>query len=690
MAAHGSRVAFCTARAAEACRAEGLALVEADTCIVADAADGEADVALLHGATSYLSMLHDQGRNEAYEAALRAAAPSRLVLDLGAGTGLLALLSCRVQPESHAVACEVYGPMTELAQKIVHENGFSARLKVVNKLASDLEVGPGLDLPERADLCVFELFDSQLFGESIVPILRDAHARLLAPGATLVPRGVRINAALVEATGALSAADLPELRGAAWPLMLGQMGASATRRLSASFAAGSLDFAALPPPEPRAEEVEVEVTDQGTVHGVLWWWELDMGGGGTLSSWSSAVSSSSEIPARHHWRPCLSFLEPRAVRRGERLRLKACQDDEAAWFAWSCPEVPVPPRWVEGAVGVPPERERLVMAATSSWSGPLCEATAAAAATAGAASGGGGARVLLLPAEDALLLPRLAAAAATPGGDVSAVLPSRAARRVRSRGCVAAEVELATVAEYLQRRQRFNVIVAEPFDMGDVMPWTLAMNCKKRLSEVADMTSSKTCVLPRSAKLVVVLVECSSVWLARRPLTSICGLRMETANASLVPSREAPLDCNLCELAWRPLSAQHEVMSLDLAVHSSADYQGSCELQPTSDGTCHGVALWTDFDFGSASLSTGPPSHGEAPTGWSQALQLLAVPLQARRSGAAIRVDAELASNGEFRLRIGGACPRDAASPPDAAARLDGGDACQLAPPTKRLRGGEL
>ena len=34
------------------------------------------------------------------------------------------------------------------------------------------------DLGQKADVCVFELFDSQLLGESILPILRDAR-RLL-------------------------------------------------------------------------------------------------------------------------------------------------------------------------------------------------------------------------------------------------------------------------------------------------------------------------------------------------------------------------------------------------------------------------------------------------------------------------------------------------------------------------------
>eukprot|EP00913_Durusdinium_trenchii_P028910 g27106.t1 len=122
-----------------------------------------ADDELLHGSTSYLSMLHDKGRNAAYDAALRAVGRApELVLDLGAGTGLLAALACQAHPSCRAVACEVYERCAHVAGLVLKENGLQERVKVVNKVASDLEVGE--DLPQKADLCIFELFDSQLLG----------------------------------------------------------------------------------------------------------------------------------------------------------------------------------------------------------------------------------------------------------------------------------------------------------------------------------------------------------------------------------------------------------------------------------------------------------------------------------------------------------------------------------------------
>ncbi|CAK0877892.1 unnamed protein product, partial [Prorocentrum cordatum] len=162
-------------------------------------------------------------------------------------------------------------------------------------------------------------------------MLRDAHARLLEPGATLVPRRVALRAVLVECA-ALAAADLPELRGAPWPLMLGQLGlapsggsgGAAARPLTQAWAAASIDFARLPDAGPVAAVAEVEATAAGSAHAVAWWWELDMGGGHRLSSWTDAEPPGGEAPLRHHWRPCLSFLAPRRVRVGDRLsRLRA-------------------------------------------------------------------------------------------------------------------------------------------------------------------------------------------------------------------------------------------------------------------------------------------------------------------------------------------------------------------------------
>ncbi|CAK9030387.1 unnamed protein product [Durusdinium trenchii] len=344
-----------------------------------------ADDELLHGSTSYLSMLHDKGRNAAYDAALRAVGRApELVLDLGAGTGLLAALACQAHPSCRAVACEVYERCAHVAGLVLKENGLQERVKVVNKVASDLEVGE--DLPRKADLCIFELFDSQLLGESILPILRDAQAQRVT--------GARLT---VTSGPALLAADVPELRGAAWPLMLGQLGLGEGRwvftQLSNAWEAFDIDFAHLPS-TPQARATQVKVHSGGEAHAVAWWWELDLGGA-SHSSWTEAATAAdASQAARHHWRPCLSFLPGRAVEGRSEVSITAAFDEEGVWFAWGegCP-----PRWLEGVTHIPPERERLLLAAPGGAFRRGLRALAELASWSPEP-------VLLLPAEDLLCL----------------------------------------------------------------------------------------------------------------------------------------------------------------------------------------------------------------------------------------------------------------------------------------------
>lgn len=45
-----------------------------------------------------------------------------------------------------------------------------------------MAVGDGKDLPQRADMCVNEIYDSALLGEACLPAFRHALANLLVSG----------------------------------------------------------------------------------------------------------------------------------------------------------------------------------------------------------------------------------------------------------------------------------------------------------------------------------------------------------------------------------------------------------------------------------------------------------------------------------------------------------------------------
>lgn len=670
MAAHTARVAFCTERAAEEASIAGndlysrtqIAGMSTDQIqyqwVLPDGDAGADDEHLLHGATSYLSMLHDGARCGAYESALRATLAERpaasLVLDLGAGTGLLSMLACRANRGAHAVACEAYHACAQLAEQVVERNGLSDRIHVVNKIASDLELGS--DLKKRADVCVFELFDSQLLGESVLPILRDAHARLLEPNAALVPRRATVFAALVECP-AFVPADLPELRGAAWPVMLGQLqlfeGGPVVRLLSTPWRAMSIDFADLPTGGPTVSTTAIELTASGLAHAVAWWWELDMGNGNSLSSWTSAQKPSDQQAARHHWRPCLSFLAHRQVSPNSNVSVSAVHDDDAVWFAWPCVDRSVPQRWLEGVTTVPPERERLLIASSSNFINALEHAAKTLGQDSLRQNRG---EVLLLPAEDSLVLKRLACAVQVAGKcSVAAMLPPRTAKRLRASGEQPNDLRLTTLEAEEESASRFVAVLVEPFAPGVTSPWALILYCQQRVREISSVLFEHAGIQPAVACIRAALVECRSVWLARRPLSRVCGLDLTIANKAFVPKRAGPLECQLCELGWRPLSHAVRLVHFELAEDAArleqggaGVWQGSCDFTAIASGECHGVALWAEFDFGGSApfLSTGPPAPGEAPSGWQQALQLLEEPFSVQSGTLAGRAHMNVSAAG--------------------------------------------
>jgi protein arginine N-methyltransferase 1 len=135
-------------------------------------------------------MLGDSARVNAFDVAIRAIVkPGDLVLDLGTGTGILAMLACR------AGARRVYaleaGDMTLVAKELLKANGFGDRIKVLQGRSEDVH------LPERVDVIVGEIIGNVGFDEGIVGSFIDARERHLKPGGTLIPRRVEIVAAPV-------------------------------------------------------------------------------------------------------------------------------------------------------------------------------------------------------------------------------------------------------------------------------------------------------------------------------------------------------------------------------------------------------------------------------------------------------------------------------------------------------------
>ncbi len=137
------------------------------------------------GARVHVRMLDDVGRTKAYLDAIAATVrPGDVVVDVGTGTGILAMAAARAGAR-HVYAIEASG-IADVAQAMFEENGFADRITLVRGWSTNVT------LPERADIMVAELVGMDPFDEQICDLAHDARRRLLTENPRLVPHGMRV------------------------------------------------------------------------------------------------------------------------------------------------------------------------------------------------------------------------------------------------------------------------------------------------------------------------------------------------------------------------------------------------------------------------------------------------------------------------------------------------------------------
>ena len=140
-------------------------------------------------------MLADDQRNAAYRRAIEALAPGRRVLDIGTGSGLLAMIAARAGA-AHVVACEKDPMLARTARDIVAANGLADRVTVLARESTKLD--RERDLGGGADLVISEIFSHDLLGEHALPALADARGRLCRPEARFLPAAASVRVALAD------------------------------------------------------------------------------------------------------------------------------------------------------------------------------------------------------------------------------------------------------------------------------------------------------------------------------------------------------------------------------------------------------------------------------------------------------------------------------------------------------------
>jgi type III protein arginine methyltransferase len=289
-----------------------------------------------HGLPSwYVPMLLDQSRNEAYRAAIQgalASQPAQLVLDIGAGCGLLSMLAATHGAERVA-GCEVHPAIARIGGEIARQNALDHQITLIPKDCRQLQIPA--DLPERADLAVFELFDCSLIGEGILHFLAYAREHLLTPDARYLPAAARIHAMLIEyRLDRIWDIDVNLLNPYLFTSSFSNVDASKLpyRALSEPFELFAFDFATASP-TPDAKELRVPVIAPGTVGAVLFWFDLQLDA-------TSCISNAPGSGQTLHWKQGLQFLPEVRVAAGMQLPLLAKHNGSSLTLQWQPDALP--------------------------------------------------------------------------------------------------------------------------------------------------------------------------------------------------------------------------------------------------------------------------------------------------------------------------------------------------------------
>jgi len=276
----------------------------------------------------YGQMLRDTSRMEAYAAALRRlVTPDSVVMDLGCGPGVFALLACKLG------ARRVYAVEPEnivgLAREAAAANGFSNRIEFFENLSTEIT------LPEPATIIISDLRGVLPWFEQNVSSIIDARRRLLATGGVLIPKRDILWAAIVEAPKQYEELIDP------WRNQFDLDLSAATRLVTNTWRKSrikpeqlltdpicwaTLDYYEVDSPDVHAE-ISWQAAREGTAHGVAVWFDSELVEGIRFSNHPAG-------PEMIYGSGFFPFSQPVAVTAGERINVRLAADLVNDGYVW--------------------------------------------------------------------------------------------------------------------------------------------------------------------------------------------------------------------------------------------------------------------------------------------------------------------------------------------------------------------
>jgi protein arginine N-methyltransferase 1 len=143
----------------------------------------------MYSVSDFGGMLVDEGRMQPYLAALkRHIRPDTIVLDIGTGTGIFALMACQFGAR-HVYAVEPSDAI-EVGRQQAQDNGYASKITFIHDMSTKI------NLPEKANVIVSDLRGELPFCSLNIPSIIDARERHLAESGVMIPQRDTIRIAL--------------------------------------------------------------------------------------------------------------------------------------------------------------------------------------------------------------------------------------------------------------------------------------------------------------------------------------------------------------------------------------------------------------------------------------------------------------------------------------------------------------
>jgi predicted RNA methylase len=261
--------------------------------------------------------LSDETRLSAFRRAIEEIVrPGDVVMDLGAGTSILGLLACR------AGAKKVYsvdgGGLIGLARELGLANGVQERVVYIRDFSKRVT------LPEKVDVVIADQIGRFGFDAGILDYFSDARRRFLKPGGRMIPSGIDLQIAPVEAADMWSQVEFWERSPAGFDFSPARTVAVNTgypvkykkgQLLGASTRAASLDLFTVDA-SPFNVEATIRARKSGMMHGIGGWFEARLSKSVTLTNSPAARRS---ISRRNMFFP---VDRPVKLATGDRVRVR--------------------------------------------------------------------------------------------------------------------------------------------------------------------------------------------------------------------------------------------------------------------------------------------------------------------------------------------------------------------------------